>query len=194
MFDDGHELLTEGIDSERHAARKTAEVLDRIARFVALHPGRDGEYVPLEIAAAFRWTVSYAQNRIALAVALTTRLPHTFAQLRAGAIDEYKARRFLCATEVLSDEATARVDAELASQAGEWNATQLNGRLRRAVLRADPEAAVARAAAQTAARRIRHDTLDDGAGLLTDPGRRRTHPPRPLPSTSHRNQTQNNRR
>jgi hypothetical protein len=120
--------------------------------------------------------VSYAQNRIALAVALTTRLPRTFEQLRAGVIDEYKARRFMCATEVLSDEATARVDAELASQAGEWNATQLNGRLRRAVLRADPEAAVARAAAQTAARRIRHDTLEDGAGLLTIQGdAERTH-------------------
>jgi hypothetical protein len=166
MCDDGDGLLTEGIEYERYVARGTAAVLERIARFVALHPGRDGEFVPLEIAAAFRWTLSYAQNRIALAVALTTRLPRTFEQLRAGVIDEYKARRFMCATEVLSDEATARVDAELASQAGEWNAVQLNGRLRRAVLRADPEAAAARAAAQTAARRIRHDTLEDGAGLL----------------------------
>ncbi len=170
MCDGDDELLDECIEYERRAARETAEVLERIARFVARHPGRDGEFVPLEIAAALRWTVSYTQNRIALAVALTTRLPRTFEQFRAGVIDEYKARRFMCATEVLSDEATAQVDAELAAQAGEWNATQLNARLRRAVLRADPTAAAARAAAQTAARRIRHDTLEDGAGLLTIQG------------------------
>jgi hypothetical protein len=170
MCDDGSELLAEGIEYERRAARETAAVLERIARFVALHPGREAEFVPLEIAAAFRWTLSYTHHRIALAVALTTRLPRTFEQFQAGAIDEYTARRMMCATEVLSDEAAAQVDVELAPRAGEWNAGQLNGRLRRAVIRADPAAAAARAAAQSAARRLRHETLEDGAGLLVIQG------------------------
>jgi len=166
MFDEGHELLVEGIAMERRCAQDAAEVLDRIARFVALHPGGDGEFVHLEVAAAFRWTVSFAQNRIAFAVALATRLPATFAALRAGEIDEYKARRIMTATEVLSDELIARVEAEIVGMAGEWNAGQLNNRLRRAVARADPVAAAARAAAKTEARRVIHENLDDGAGLL----------------------------
>ena len=166
MFDEGYELLSEGIALERRCAQDAAEVLDRIARFVALHPGGDGEFVHLEVAAAFRWTVSFAQNRIAFAVALATRLPRTFAALRAGEIDEYKARRIMTATEVLSDELIARVEAEIVGMAGEWNVRQLNDRLRRAVARADPAAAAARAAARTEARRVIHENLDDGAGLL----------------------------
>jgi hypothetical protein len=141
-------------------------MLDSIAEFVALHPGPDGEFVHLEIAAAYRWTVRYAQNQIAFAVALTTRLPRTFAALRAGDIDEYRAQRIMTATEVLSDEAIARVEAEIAARAGEWNVRQLNDRLRRAVLRADPAAAAARAAAKSEARRVVHVNLDDGAGLV----------------------------
>jgi hypothetical protein len=54
MFDEGHGLLAEGVDYARRAARDSAEVLDRIARFVTLHPGSDGDFVHLEVAAAFR--------------------------------------------------------------------------------------------------------------------------------------------
>jgi hypothetical protein len=111
--------------------------------------------------------VSFAQSRIGLAVALTTRLPATFMAMRAGVVDEFKARRIMEATEVLSDEVCARVEAELAAQAGELNMRQLSDRLRRAVARADPAAAAARAAARSEARRVMHENLDDGAGVLT---------------------------
>ena len=84
MFDKGHELLVEGLGCARRMARESAELLDCLAQFVALHPGSDGEFVPLEVAAAFKWTVSFAQKRIGLAVALTSRLPATFKALRAG--------------------------------------------------------------------------------------------------------------
>ncbi len=108
----------------------------------------------MEVAAAFKWTVSFAQKRIGLAVALTTRLPTTYAALRAGEIDEYKARQIAEATEVLSDEDVARVEAAIAAQAGGLNPRQLSDRLRRAVNLADPAAAAARAAAKTAARQV----------------------------------------
>ncbi len=142
-------------------------MLDCLAQFVALHPGDDGEFVPLEVAAAFKWTVSFAQKRIGLAVALTSRLPATFEALRAGEIDEFKARQIAEATEVLSDEDVARVEAAIAAQAGGLNPRQLSDRLRRAVNLADPAAAAARAAAKTAARQVIHEHLDDGAGLFT---------------------------
>ncbi len=121
----------------------------------------------MEVAAAFKWTVSFARKRIGLAVALTTRLPATFKALRAGEIDEYKARQIAEATEVLSDEDVARVEAAIAAQAGGLNPRQLSDRLRRAVNLADPAAAAARAAAKTAARQVIHEHLDDGAGLFT---------------------------
>jgi hypothetical protein len=166
MFDKGYPLLAAGVAASREVARASAVVLARIAEFVALHKGSDGDFVHLEVAAAFHWTVSFAQDRIALAVALATRLPCTYAALRDGVIDEYKARRVMLATKVLPDELAGRVDAELAPLAGELNASQLNDRLRRAVARADPAAAAARAAAKAEARRVTHENLDDGAGLL----------------------------
>lgn len=166
MFDTGHSLLAAGVAASQEVARSSAAVLARIAEFVALHNSSDDEFVHLEVAAAFHWTVSFAKDRIRLAVALTTRLPHTFTALRVGEIDEYKARRIMLATEVLSDELAGRVEAELAPLAGELNAGQLNDRLRRAVARVDPAAAAARAAAKAEARRMTHENLDDGAGLL----------------------------
>jgi len=139
-------------------------LLDELARFVALS---SDEFAHLEVAAAFGWSAPYAQSRIALAVALTTRFPATFAALRAGEIEEFKARRIVEAAEVLSDEAIARVEAEIVAQAGELSGQQLNYRLRRAVARADPEAAAARAAVRSQARRVVREHLGDGAASLT---------------------------
>lgn len=166
MFDERCALLTESVEYSRQSAQRAVESLGRIAKFVALHSGGDSEFVHLEVAAAHRWTVSFAQSQIALAVALTTRLPRTFDAFRAGTIDQYKAQRIMHATTVLTDELAGRVEAEIAEQAGELNARQLNDRLRRAVTRADPTSAAARAAAKTAERRVRHDNLEDGVGLL----------------------------
>jgi len=121
----------------------------------------------LELAAAMGWTERFTQSRMALAVALTTRFPATFAALGAGEIDEFRARRIVEVVEVLSDEVAARVEAEIAAQAGALSLRQLGDRLRRMVARADPEAAAARAAARSAARRVVRDYLGDGAGSLT---------------------------
>jgi len=166
MYETGRELLTGGRGNICRAARETAELLDRIARFVALNADGD-EFAHVEVAAVYRWTVPFAQRRIAFAVALSTRFPATFAAFRAGDIEEYTARRIVEATEVLSDEAIARVEAAIAAQAGEWNSQQLNYQLRKAVAHADPEAAARRAAMRVAARHMSSEQLDDAVGLLS---------------------------
>jgi hypothetical protein len=163
MFD-GYEVLGRRLERARRISRETAELLVEIAEFVAA--GSD-EFARLEVAAAFGWSVSYAQSRIALAVALTTRFPATLAVLRAGEIQEFAARRTVEAVEVLSDAEVARVEAAIAAQAAGLSGRQLSYRLRRAVLAADPGAAVRRAAAQSAARRVSSEHLEDGAAVLS---------------------------
>jgi len=162
MFEHGHALLSRGRDRLRRVARETAELLVEIAELVA----SDGEFAPLEIAAAYDWTVPYTQRQVALAVALTTRFPATLAALRAGEIQEYKAHWIVEAVEVLSDAEIARIEAEIAAQAGKLKGRQLNDRLRRMVALADPEAAARRAAAKSEARRTYIDNLGDGASTL----------------------------
>jgi hypothetical protein len=55
-------------------------------------------------------------------------------------------------------------------EAGKLSTKQLNHRLRRAVARADPEAAARRAAAKSAARRVMRTNLGDGEASLTFQG------------------------
>jgi hypothetical protein len=129
-----------------------------------------GEYSSWEIAAVSRINPRYVQNRIELAHTLTTRLPLTMTALLGGAIDEYKARRVMLATEVLSDDLAAQVEERVMPRAGECDTTQLNSRLRYAVSRVDPTGAAARAEAKRAQRHVQHERLDDGAGLLTIQG------------------------
>jgi len=170
MFDEtDRELLAEGADATRRTTRNTAELLVRIARFVALYPDSEREIAHAEIAEAFSWTVSFARSQVALAVALSTRLPATFAAMRAGTIAEFKVRRIMVATEVLSDELAARVEAEVAAQAEQLDANQLSDLLRDVVARADPTAA-ARTAARSKGQRRVHETPDDGAGVLAIQG------------------------
>jgi hypothetical protein len=146
MFDDGVGILAALVDVERQNAQLAAVKLGWVARFMALNPD---EFASLELGAAMGWTPLYTHGQIRLATALTTRFPATFAALSAGEIPEYKAGRIVEAVEVLSDEDVARVEAEIAAQAGKLSSQQLNYRLRRAVARADPEAAARRAEART---------------------------------------------
>jgi uncharacterized protein DUF222 len=164
MFDKSQTLLTRYVASLRRSAKEAAEQLTILAEFAALDS--KPEFTHLEVAAVSRVSETFARNRLELASALTTRLPRTMDALREGRIDEYKAKRVMLATEVLSDDLAAQVEEELIPQADAWSTRQLNDRLRRTVLRADPQSAATRAAARTAARRVIHEDLDDGGGLL----------------------------
>jgi hypothetical protein len=138
--------------------------MELLAEFAALNP--ENEFTHLEVAAVSRVSERCAQTRLTLARTLTTRLPATLAALHDGTIDEYKARRVAEATEILAPDQAAEVETQLMPQAGQWNTRQLNDRLRRAVIRVDPEAAAARAQAKRERRRVTHTTLEDGAGLV----------------------------
>jgi Domain of unknown function (DUF222) len=166
--------LDEFVASLQMCAQEAAKQLTFLAEHTTLDDGDEfdssGEYSSWEIAAVSRLNPRFVQNRIELAHTLTTRLPLTMAALRAGVIDEYKARRVATATETLSNESTAQVEARVLPRAGDCDAATLNRRLRYAVARVDPTAAAARAEAKRATRHVHHDTLDDSAGLLTIQG------------------------
>jgi hypothetical protein len=168
-FDD----LDDYAASVRLCASESAKQLLFLAAHTAVDEGEfdaGGEFSSWEIAAVTRQTPRFVQHRITLAHTLMTRLPLTMTALQAGIIDEYKAHRVAVATEVLSDEAAALVEQRVIPRAGGCDAAALNRRLRYAVTRVDPAAATARAAARRAGRQVRHDTLDDGAGMLTIQG------------------------
>jgi hypothetical protein len=153
--------------SLRVCAAEAAKQLRFLAELAAADEADgDAEFTHLEVAAVSKVSEPFARNRIELAQILTARLPRTLDALSAGLLDEHRARRVALATEVLSDDHAAQVEEALIPQVEQWSPRQLNDRLRRAVNRIDPAAAQARADAQQAARHVRHDVLDDGAGLL----------------------------
>jgi hypothetical protein len=165
--------LDDYVASLQRSAAEAAKQLAFLAEFTIPDEGEldsSGEYSSWEIAAVSRMNPRFVQNRIELAHTLVARLPQTMAALRAGMIDEYKARRVAVATEVLSDEMAAQVEDRVLPRAGECDAAALNRRLRSAVARVDPTGAAERAETKRAARQVRHDTLEDGAGLLTIQG------------------------
>lgn len=163
-------VLLEGfLAARRRIAAEHARMLTLLAEFAALDRDElnpDGEYSHLEIAAVAGVSERYARCLLDLAETVTTRLPGTLAALRAGETDLYRVQRIAEATDVLSDELAAQVEAELLTGLAAWSPRQLNYRLRKAVDRADPQAAQVRAVARQEARCVSHTSLDDGAGLL----------------------------
>ena len=144
-------------------------MLEVLAEFAVLDRDEldpDGEYTHLEIAAVTKVSERHARNLLDLAETVTTRLPGTLEVLRAGDTDLYRVQRIAEATYVLTDDQAAQLEAELRDGLPDWNPRQLNYRLRKAVDRADPNAAAARAAARQQARCVTHTDLDDGAGML----------------------------
>lgn len=153
--------------SLRVCATEAAKQLRFLAELAAIDEAEgDGEFTYLEVAAVSGVSEQFARNRIELAQTLTTRLPRTLDALSNGEIDEHRARRMALGTKVLSDGQASQVEGALIPHIDGWSPRQFNDRLRRAVVRADPAAAQARADAQCAARRVWHNVLDDGAGLL----------------------------
>src|SRR5690242_16277729 len=153
--------------SLRVCRTEAARQLTFLAAFAAEDQAEgDGEFTHLEIAAVSRVSPRFAQTRLELAQTLVARLPRTLRALGEGAIDEYRAQRVASATEVLSDDLAAAVEEKLIPTADQCNPQQLNRKLRRAVTLADPQAATARAKAKNDCRHIRHDDVEDGAGLL----------------------------
>lgn len=158
---------------EKLIAFAQAAQLRHIARFAALRPGEEpGTGIALaadEIAAELQLTRVAANNRLALARALTERLPATLAALSRGDIDLRKAQVVCDETWPLTDEQAGAVEARVLERAAGrdvstvtwWRAT-----LRREVLKTDPAGAQRRHDQRRTERRVVLTPAADGMAEL----------------------------
>jgi Domain of unknown function (DUF222)/HNH endonuclease len=139
-----------------------------MARLARLRPGREqfSEFVADEIAVETGWSRTRAASMLALAVDLCARLPVTLGKLESGEIDWPVARRMHEATAVLTDAQAGAVEqVALAGDVSGRTLRQISDRVRRAVLRIDPDA-TRRHREAVKARRVTVTPADDGMAEL----------------------------
>ncbi|WP_298989620.1 HNH endonuclease signature motif containing protein [uncultured Pseudokineococcus sp.] len=136
--------------------------------------GRDAgvafEAAAAELAVALVVPLRRAQDLVAEALAVTTRLPVTLAALEAGRIDPQRSRLVAEETVALSPVHAAKVDAALAGDLGPLTAPALKARVRHLVATTDPEAVRRRVRRATCARGVRLFPVDDGMAQLVATG------------------------
>jgi hypothetical protein len=93
-----------------------------------------------EIAFALAWTQSAARSQVELGRYLMRTLPGVFAALDSGDIDLRRAWVFSDVLGAVDDAIAINIAATVLPRAGELTTSQLRDRLRRAVLKADPDA------------------------------------------------------
>ncbi|HEX5493521.1 MAG TPA: DUF222 domain-containing protein [Mycobacteriales bacterium] len=168
---DADSLLTvlgglERIVAAAHAAQ--AKAMAEFTRLRQATPGRSfGEFVADEIAVELSVSRRVAENRVAQAVELTTRVPAVFAALQTGAVDLYRAKVITDATYRLDDATAARVATHVVDQVAGCNASEVRRVVRRAVLQSDPDGARRRQERARADRSVTLTPLDDGMAELT---------------------------
>jgi hypothetical protein len=118
-------------------AQLEAEQAADVALFAAT--AGSARSVAAELALELSVTERRAGADIALAQALTTRLPETFAAFRRGEIDAFKARMVFEPTIALSDEMARQVDAIVATRLAGKNPSSLRAAVNRVVQKVDAE-------------------------------------------------------
>lgn len=109
-----------------------------------LPPERQGAGVAGEVALAMRMSPARAQRWLGWATIVTSELPATFAELRAGRTTEWRTMLVARETAFLSREDRAAVDAALAPHLEGWGDKRTGDEARRAAYRLDPAGAVDR--------------------------------------------------
>ncbi|MEJ5867892.1 DUF222 domain-containing protein [Pseudokineococcus sp. 5B2Z-1] len=136
--------------------------------------GRDAgvafEAAAAELAVALVVPLRRAQDLVAEALAVTTRLPVTLAALEAGRIDPQRSRLVADETVALSAPHAAEVDAALAADLGPLTLPALRARVRHLVATTDPEAVRRRVRRATCARGVRLFPVEDGMAQLVATG------------------------
>lgn len=129
-----------------------------------------GRGIRHQVALARRESPHRGGRLVGLAEALVGEMPHTYASLAAGRINEWRATLLVQATACLSREDRAAVDAELADRLDTLGDRALAQVARSAADRLDPQAAVQRASKAAAERRVTirpvPDTMVSLTGLL----------------------------
>jgi Domain of unknown function (DUF222) len=138
-----------------------------VGEFTARNTGPDSveEFAADQLAFQLHLTQPSAAAQMDYAATVTTRLPATFAALRAGRVHPVHVRIIEDETRVLSAEDAGRADAELAAVAGSLTFGKLRAAANRLVLKLDPESARRRqdAAKQDAhVRRFREESGNAG--------------------------------
>ncbi|MEJ5867443.1 DUF222 domain-containing protein [Pseudokineococcus sp. 5B2Z-1] len=128
------------------------------------------EAAAAELAVALVVPLRRAQDLVAEAFAVTTRLPVTLAALEAGRIDPQRSRLVADETVALSAPHAAEVDAALAGDLGPLTVPALRARVRHLVATTDPEAVRRRVRRATCARGVRLFPVDDGMAQLVATG------------------------
>ncbi|MEJ5889492.1 DUF222 domain-containing protein [Pseudokineococcus marinus] len=136
--------------------------------------GRDAgvafEAAAAELAVALVVPLRRAQEVVAEALAVTTRLPVTLAALEAGRIDPQRSRLVADETVALSAPHAAAVDAALAGDLSSLTVPALRARVRHLVATIDPEAVRRRVRRATCARGVRLFPVADGMAQLVATG------------------------
>ncbi len=145
-----------------------------------------GDWAGAEVAAALAWTETKAYREIAFAETVIGRLPQVYAAFAAGEIDHGTVWTFVRELEAaqLDPEQTEAICAGLLPRAARLTPGQLRARLRRAVLRIDPQAAARRYRAAVTERAVVGYLAEDGTAVLSGRGLRPDRRPPRTPGSS----------
>jgi hypothetical protein len=124
------------------------------------------EFAPDELMPVLRLSKGGAGRQVELALALRYRLRATLAAMLAGQVDVVRARIISEATEDLTPAQAAEVEAKVLPRAGRQTYIALGISLGKAVLEADPEAAVRRRKKAEKRARVERWREHDGTGAL----------------------------
>ncbi|WP_328610650.1 HNH endonuclease [Amycolatopsis sp. NBC_00345] len=136
-LNDAVDVLSRIHERAVRVAQLEAEQAADVALFAAA--GGSVRSVAAELALELSVTERRAGADVALAQALTTRLPETFAAFRRGEIDAFKARMVFEPTIALSDEMARQVDAIVATRLAGKNPSSLRAAVNRVVQKVDAE-------------------------------------------------------
>jgi hypothetical protein len=131
-----------------------------------MFPAELSEFISDEVAAALTLSGRAASSCLDLALDLAIRLPGTAQALRNGVIDYPRARVIADETRILTEDQAAEVETRILASAGQQTTGQLRLLLRRAVLAADPEAAVRRREEAQREPHVRRWQEDSGTAAL----------------------------
>jgi hypothetical protein len=127
--------------------------------------------IAAQIGLARRESPARGARLVSTALALTGRLPHTFAALRAGLLNEYRAELVVNHTRHLAPALQTLVDHQVVGAAGPavagWGNRELERRVRACADRLDAAAAAARARHAETQRRVTLRPIPDTMAALT---------------------------
>ena len=147
----------------RHAHAGLLRSLSRLTRSA----GRDGWLAESEVCAALAWSPSAAQFRLGEADILTRLFPDTLRQLSEGRVSVEQARSLAQLTSGLEDTPAQAVEARVLPRMSGQSAASTRQAIRRAIVRADPDAAAKRHRHERARRRVELRPEDDGMATLS---------------------------